>query len=296
MHENIIGEKCPVCGSRFFETDEIVFCPECGAPYHRECYRHCGKCVFEEKHGDFEWKGDKQELKEHYENIEKSSSISSSERTDNGDTIYSVNSMDEFKEMMDNRLLKQEKDFPEVDGVTAEELIKFVNKNAYYYLPVFGDIVKRGKLLKLNFAAFLFFPLHCFYRRMNLLGTITMIISMLTIEARALVYSFADSLALSTDSLKLIYIAILLVAAAINLFIFMFFNYFYFRTAVKKIKTIKAECGSYSREELLERISAEGRPSLFNSIAFTACVFFAVSLAFQLLNNYLGVNLFKFSL
>ncbi len=294
MHENFIGEKCPVCGSRFFEEDDIVVCPECGTPYHRECYRHCGKCVYEEKHGDFEWKSEKQELKEHYENIEASDIQRAENYSDN--EIYPVNSMEEFKEMMDKRLLKQESDFPEVDGVTAEELIKFVGKNSYYYLPVFGDIVKKGKLLKLNFAAFLFFPLHCFYRRMNLLGTIMTVILMLTVEARALIYHFSDSLSLSESSLKMIYLGILLVTVAVNLFVLMFFNYFYFKTALKKIKTVKSECASFSREETLQRISAEGRPSLFNSIAFTVCVFLAVSLAFQLFNNYLGVNFFKFTI
>lgn len=295
MHETFNGEKCPICGNRFFEEDEIVVCPECGAPYHRECYRHSGDCVFSDKHGNFEWKSEKQELKEHYENVE-ASDINGAEKLDDGTEIYRVSSMEEFREIMDKRLLQQESDFPTVDGVTAEELVKFVGKNAYYYLPVFGDIIRKGKLLKLNFAAFLLFPLHCFYRRMNLLGTIMTIITMLTVEVRALVYHFADRLALSIASLKLIYLGILLVTLAVNLFVLMFFNYFYFKTAIKKIKTVKSECKSCTREDTLQRISAEGRPSLFNSVAFTACVFLAVSLACQLFNNYLGVSFFNFSL
>jgi len=45
------GLKCPVCGEAFTVNDDIVVCPECGAPYHRECYAKVGKCVFAEKHG-----------------------------------------------------------------------------------------------------------------------------------------------------------------------------------------------------------------------------------------------------
>lgn len=30
--------KCPVCDKQFKKGDDIVVCPECGAPHHRECY------------------------------------------------------------------------------------------------------------------------------------------------------------------------------------------------------------------------------------------------------------------
>ena len=47
---------CPVCGQLLQETDDVVFCPECGAPYHRACYLKTGHCVYEEKHGTgFTW-------------------------------------------------------------------------------------------------------------------------------------------------------------------------------------------------------------------------------------------------
>lgn len=42
--------KCPVCAERFKEEDDIVVCPKCGAPYHRECYAVKGKCIFPELH------------------------------------------------------------------------------------------------------------------------------------------------------------------------------------------------------------------------------------------------------
>lgn len=47
-----IGLKCPVCGKPFAAHDDIVVCPECGAPYHRTCYEQAGACVFAEQlHG-----------------------------------------------------------------------------------------------------------------------------------------------------------------------------------------------------------------------------------------------------
>ena len=44
------NEKCPVCGEKFKVGDDIVTCPECGTPHHRECYKKLGHCFNEDKH------------------------------------------------------------------------------------------------------------------------------------------------------------------------------------------------------------------------------------------------------
>lgn len=44
------GIKCPVCGVSFRSGDDIVVCPECGAPYHRACYQEKGQCIFQDLH------------------------------------------------------------------------------------------------------------------------------------------------------------------------------------------------------------------------------------------------------
>jgi DNA-directed RNA polymerase subunit RPC12/RpoP len=44
------GYDCPVCGRRFQETDDIVVCPKCGAPHHRDCWSREGHCHFESAH------------------------------------------------------------------------------------------------------------------------------------------------------------------------------------------------------------------------------------------------------
>lgn len=41
---------CPVCDKKFTDKDDIVVCPDCGAPYHRECYNEKGKCIFDDLH------------------------------------------------------------------------------------------------------------------------------------------------------------------------------------------------------------------------------------------------------
>ena len=43
--------KCSLCGKPFTDGDDVVVCPECGAPYHRACYEKEGKCVYSARHG-----------------------------------------------------------------------------------------------------------------------------------------------------------------------------------------------------------------------------------------------------
>lgn len=42
---NYSGSKCISCGEIFTDSDDVVVCPECGTPYHRECYFKEGKCI-----------------------------------------------------------------------------------------------------------------------------------------------------------------------------------------------------------------------------------------------------------
>ena len=44
------GYDCPVCNKPFGEGEDIVVCPVCGAPHHRECYKRAGGCGLEANH------------------------------------------------------------------------------------------------------------------------------------------------------------------------------------------------------------------------------------------------------
>lgn len=51
------GINCPACGETFVETDDVVVCPVCGTPQHRECWKKENKCVNDALHAEnFEWK------------------------------------------------------------------------------------------------------------------------------------------------------------------------------------------------------------------------------------------------
>ena len=50
------GNHCPVCEQAFTDTDDIVVCPDCGPPYHRDCWKKVGACMHRSEHAaGFEW-------------------------------------------------------------------------------------------------------------------------------------------------------------------------------------------------------------------------------------------------
>lgn len=51
MSVNSQEKQCAVCKAYLFEDDDVVYCPTCGAPHHRDCYKSAGHCGFEELHG-----------------------------------------------------------------------------------------------------------------------------------------------------------------------------------------------------------------------------------------------------
>ena len=51
------GCPCEGCGKPLTLQDDIVVCPDCGAPYHRTCYEKMGLCIHAPAHGaGYEWK------------------------------------------------------------------------------------------------------------------------------------------------------------------------------------------------------------------------------------------------
>lgn len=44
------GAECVFCKKKFEENDDVVVCPVCGSPHHRECWSRLGKCANSDLH------------------------------------------------------------------------------------------------------------------------------------------------------------------------------------------------------------------------------------------------------
>ena len=201
---DLTGKSCPVCSKEFKENDDIVVCPKCGAPYHRDCYSQTGKCIFTELHKSKKtWKEMQAEENKKEEETENSAEtvkcpscgaenpknaiickscgkflskdISFSDSTGStgqnngvGGVPFSV-----FLDPMGG--VPQDEDF---DGVSGAELSQYIQVNTSYYLPVFSRM-KRLQKNRFNFCAFLFTGGWYLYRKQYVKGAITALVYVL---------------------------------------------------------------------------------------------------------------------
>lgn len=187
MKEEYKNEICPVCYAKFFEEDDVVVCPICGAPHHRSCYRYLGKCKYEQYHGTpLQWD------KQHTRNASQESDGEGGDRVgvtcpncgtvSGSGTLFCPNCGTPFgKNRTDyqpnfNRFPGYQPIFSDplggvdprenVDGVSVSELASCVGQNSHIYLPRFIKLKKEGgKRFSWSWSAFLIPEYFFLYRR-----------------------------------------------------------------------------------------------------------------------------------
>ncbi len=173
--------SCGVCHAYLFDDDDVVYCPVCGAPHHRDCYKSIGHCAFEDAHGtENEYK--KPTFVDERKNEEKKEStlticeICGAEYPAENSNCPKC-SAPNFKSVSGG--------FAEFDflggipagtdlggGVKAEEARRFVFTNTRRYIPRFAEI-KLGKKAGWNWFSFLFPCAWFLSRKMYKAGIIT---------------------------------------------------------------------------------------------------------------------------
>ncbi|MBR5247191.1 MAG: DUF2628 domain-containing protein [Clostridia bacterium] len=162
-------DNCPICNQPFSADDDIVVCPLCGTPHHRDCYKQNGACGNAEKHGDdFRWESTEPPVSEIQRN-----------------PVFTI--PETYKKINNNEISQpfspltigvsiQEplKNFPpELEvGVSTEDVAVFVQQDSYRYIQKFFNI-KNGRK-QWNWAAIFFAPYWFFYRKLYKHGVIVM--------------------------------------------------------------------------------------------------------------------------
>lgn len=155
------GESCARCHAYLFDEDDIVYCPVCGAPHHRECYLIDSHCALEQLHGT--------------EN-EYSREMAIENQKTTEEKKKSKGSLEEFLENESYSVFDflggVPKDYKLDEDVTAEEAKKFVLTNTHRYIPKFALLNKKNKI-SWNWGAFLFPCGWMFSRKMYKNGILT---------------------------------------------------------------------------------------------------------------------------
>ena len=180
---------CPVCNNPFNDNDDVVFCPDCGTPHHRECWIKNGKCFNEALHGtenidkSFKKPEEKAELKKPEEPLK----VEIKEETKKFGP-FSV----EIKEP--DLKINSSQTFL-IDGKPSVLYEVALRKNQRYYIPTFmalSEINRKG--ISWNFWAFLVPLAWSVYRKMYKFSVLILAIYML-------IFGVSGYYILSNDSL-----------------------------------------------------------------------------------------------
>ncbi len=226
-----IGYKCPVCDKYFHANDDIVVCPECGTPHHRECYNETGRCANFDKHKDgFDYQ---ESLEGSTDNDDSIITCKNCGAKNSDSAFFCTHCHTPLHEQQPQQVQKnqnnpygtspfgnsQQGQTPNViffdplagvspntdlgDGVTAGETAKFVKQNTPYFITVFNNINKFSKS-RFNFCAMLFGGGYLLFRKMYKIGSIVTAIQ----TAMIILYFYLDYYIATSSAYKKIFEAL----------------------------------------------------------------------------------------
>ncbi len=231
------NHRCPVCEKAFDKGSDIVVCPQCGAPHHRECYELEMKCHFQDKHRDgFDYKEEYEAQNADTKTDKVICRVCGSENetgskfcnqcgaatdeyasydrhkeeahNENG-APYSPPPQGEFSQGVNNTQpnfatftfdpMGGLKAEDEIgDGVTVGECAKFVKNNTPFYSRLFYQMHKTGRS-RFSFVGFIFSGGWLLYRKMYKLGAVITAVLALLIITQLYISTFYSDLILQLD-------------------------------------------------------------------------------------------------
>ena len=284
------GILCEACQKPFAEDDDVVVCPECGAPHHRECYKDLGKCALSDKHApDFEWKAKLPEAAaaeaivcSHCNSVNPGEAkycimcgtpLSDSYQGNQG--RYTRRRTEEANPEQQNHSRGSRIEFS-IDGVTSHDLIAYTGDSFHYYMRSFRNILS-GFSVSWNWAALLFSYFYFFYRKMYKIGAILLGIRVLSFIPALICYAAEPTASMELMGFTVYYNAMLMeklapVTSILNMMVTIshiyssvFANKYYLQQAVKSIRSYKdTKLTAEGSSEYYDEINQLGRPSVIS--------------------------------
>ena len=169
--------KCDGCGHTFEKNDDIVVCPVCGTPQHRECWEKAEGCINKDKHAEgFEWKMPETKKAKLMPPSEKAKS----ETEPTPSMVFDENigrDVPDFNYIVESRVqslapgISEEQRKEQLCGHNLSDVIAFIGNNASSYVNKFRK-KEHARKNTFNFGAFFFCPIWFFFRRLYKEGII----------------------------------------------------------------------------------------------------------------------------
>ena len=290
-----IGAECLSCGNKFEKGDDIVVCPECGTPYHRECYFKEGSCINNELHESgqsWERAGGSDEKTEESIRCIRCGADNSPDKlfcekcgtplmknAENSVPFNDVNGAEKNENPqfnpnnggMPNGVFGQQLVFDknsEIDGIKLDDYAKYIGPNPLSFLTSFIKFSKFGGKVSFNFAAMLFPSVYFLFRKMKGFGVLILVLcSILQVPAmiEVLVSGYAGisydlPINIKSQNFMMISTAASYLFVIIRLVAGLFANYIYFKQAKKDITQIRKD--ESVEEDAVVKIKAKGGTSL----------------------------------
>ncbi|MDE6035092.1 MAG: DUF2628 domain-containing protein [Ruminococcus sp.] len=238
------GEKCVLCGEVFTDSDNVVVCPECGTPHHRECYKKHGRCGNIYMHGTGQkWQTTRKIPEEKTADVVAPEDMEEN-NTSSGNEQYMSRTDYEIAMMREAGLNPYE----DMGGVTLHEIMMFVRTNIIYYIPKFKKMKDFGSRTSFNLSCFLFPAFYFANRKMWLWSIIATVISVI-LNIPASIIIMAESGVFTENIMNVIYenqdfiqnMETICSAGSciMRTVMCLFANWIYFNFALKKIQYIK---------------------------------------------------------
>lgn len=164
------NDICPVCQKEFTEGDDIVVCPECGTPHHRECYNQLGRCANTALHSQgyvfkraASYKAES-EKKAQSDNMQSffASLAAAEQGSDNAEEQAQQAENTATQSPFVPPQLGVQEGVKDIDGEPVHYIAATVGANARRFVRVFS----KNKTLGWNWSAFIFGPYYFLYRKM----------------------------------------------------------------------------------------------------------------------------------
>lgn len=302
MNNKYIGQPCTSCRSVMKEGEDIVVCPICGSPYHKDCYKAEGKCIRDDLHAsDKEWQPECLDPKVTKDAFNPSVAADS----DNPAGITcpmcgTANSPDaafcskcgtpvnmskanpdptEFFGSFANAFNRSSNADSDVDGNTVSEYTRYIGSSFMYYLPKFLRFGKSGSKVSFNVWAFFFPNLYFLFRKMNLIGyallILTTLMSIPSVAITLAQYGYITAPWALSEGFILLNNVFAILSYVISFICGIFGNWFYYKKAKKDIKKIKAKYEGVAERN--NALNVYGGTSLLN-LGFGLLVELGISL------------------
>ena len=155
-----LNYKCPICEKQFEEDDDIVVCPDCGTPHHRECYKENGKCSNWDNHGA------NQPIEVDFTDVK--DDTNEEENTDFAEAEICENKGENTQQIVQDifeEINNQNKDYC-INNKHVSFYEAALKKNQKFYIPRFMLIDKTKKGVSWNVVAFFVPFAWSIYRKM----------------------------------------------------------------------------------------------------------------------------------